>query len=84
LAWQAPGEYHKAIGYYEQALASDLRTYGRGPSRFARDRNNLGSAWHDLGEYHKAIGYYEQALVSDLRLDLRTREPALYSTCDKP
>jgi tetratricopeptide (TPR) repeat protein len=28
LAWQALGQYEKAIGYYEQALASDLKTYG--------------------------------------------------------
>ena len=62
-AWQDKGEYDKAIGYFEQALASDLRTYDEAHPTVARDRNNLGGAWQDKGEYDKAIGYYEQALA---------------------
>ncbi|PCJ19971.1 MAG: hypothetical protein COB04_05140 [Gammaproteobacteria bacterium] len=52
-AWQALGEYQKAIGHYEQNLINDL--------------NGLGSAWHNLGNYQNAITYYQQALVSDLK-----------------
>ncbi|MCB2263243.1 MAG: tetratricopeptide repeat protein [Candidatus Thiosymbion ectosymbiont of Robbea hypermnestra] len=62
-AWRVLGEYDKAIGYLEQALASDLETYGADHPAVARDRNNLGLAWDALGDYHKAIGYYEQALA---------------------
>ena len=61
------GAYDSAIRYYEQALASDLKTYGEDHPAVARDRNNLGVAYHALGEYRKAIGYYEQALASDLK-----------------
>ena len=60
------GEYNKAIEYYEQALASDLNTYGEGHPKVAIDRNNLGSAYQALGQVDKAIGYYKQALASDL------------------
>jgi tetratricopeptide (TPR) repeat protein len=59
--------YAKAIEWGEQALASDLKTYGETHPTVAIRRNNLGLAWHDLGEYQKAIGYYEQALASDLK-----------------
>ena len=61
------GAYDSAIRYYEQALASDLKTYGEDHPNVARDRNNLGGAYHALGEYKKAIRYYEQALASDLK-----------------
>ena len=46
----------KAIGYLEQALASNLQTYGEDHPRVATGRNNLGTAWYALGEYPKAIG----------------------------
>lgn len=61
------GEYQQAITYYEQALASDLETYGEDHPNIAIHRNNLGATWDTLGEYKKAIGYYEQALASDLK-----------------
>ena len=61
------GAYDSAIRYYEQALASDLKTVGEDHPNVARDRNNLGSAYQALGEYKKAIGYYEKALASDLK-----------------
>jgi tetratricopeptide (TPR) repeat protein len=57
----------KAIEYFEQALASDLKTYGEAHPSVAINRNNLGSAYNSLGQYDKAIGYYEQALASDLK-----------------
>jgi len=60
---QILGDYSAAKAYYEQALASDLNTYGEDHPAVARDRNNLGSAWKALGEYEKAIGYLEQALA---------------------
>lgn len=60
---QILGDYGAARDYHEQALASDLKTYGQDHPAVARDRNNLGAAWQSLGEYEKAIGYYEQALA---------------------
>ena len=64
LAWDALGQYKKAIAYYELALASGLKTYGEDHPDVARYRNNLGSAWKALGQYKKAIAYYELALTS--------------------
>ena len=56
------GDYDKAIEYYEQALASDLKTFGPDhPKCGDIDRNNLGLAWDSKGDYDKAIEYYEQA-----------------------
>ena len=64
LAYHALGQYDKAIGYFEQALKSDLITFGEDHPDVAVSRNNLGLAYHALGQYDKAIGYYEQALKS--------------------
>ena len=55
-------EYDTAIAYFEQALTSDLKTFGEDHPKVATDRNNLGGPWNDKGEYDKAITYYEQAL----------------------
>jgi tetratricopeptide (TPR) repeat protein len=60
------GAFQQAMNYWEQALASDLLTYGEDHPNVAIDRNNLGSAYKALGEYERAIAYYEQALASDL------------------
>lgn len=61
------GDYNKAVEYYEQALASYLKTYGEDHPDVAISRNNLGATWDARGEYEKAIGHYEQALASDLK-----------------
>jgi tetratricopeptide (TPR) repeat protein len=61
------GRYRVARDYVQQALTSDLKTYGQDHPRVAGERNNLGLAWANFGEYRKAIGYYEQALASDLK-----------------
>ena len=61
------GQYDKAIGYYEKALASDLKTLGQEHPQVAIYWNNLGEAWRAKGEYDKAIGYFEKALASNLK-----------------
>ncbi|MEE9362052.1 MAG: tetratricopeptide repeat protein [Cellulophaga sp.] len=63
-AWNSLSEYQKAIAYYEQALSSDLKTYGEAHPAVATIRNNLGLAWSSLGKYQKAIAHYELALVT--------------------
>ena len=60
-------QYDQAIQYYEQALASNLKSFGEEHPHVARGRNNLGSAWQAKGEYGKAIGYFERALASSLK-----------------
>ncbi|KNC69032.1 tetratricopeptide repeat protein [Pseudoalteromonas ardens] len=67
LLAQTLGDYDKAIGYYEQALKSDLKAFGEDHPDVATRRNNLGSAWETKGDYNKAIGYYELALKSVLK-----------------
>ena len=57
------GDYKKAIGYFEKALESGLKTYGEKHPDVAIRWNNLGAAWKELGDYKKAIGYYEKARV---------------------
>lgn len=66
-AWNAKGNYDKAIEYYEKALNSDLKNYGEDHPNVATYRNNLGATWKAKGEYDKAIEYYEMALNSDLK-----------------
>ncbi|MDR4516633.1 MAG: tetratricopeptide repeat protein [Nitrosomonas sp.] len=61
------GEYDKAVGYYEQALANSIKTVGEDHPDVAISRNNLGTVWDAMGDYKKAIGYYEQALASDIK-----------------
>ena len=67
LLAQTLGDADKAIRYFEQALDSDLKTFGDNHPEVATDRNNLGSAWRDKGEFDKAIRYFEQALQSGLK-----------------
>ena len=55
-------EYKKAIEYYEKALGSDLKTYGKDHPDVATIWKNMGLAWHSLGKYETAIEYYEKAL----------------------
>ncbi|KKM90498.1 hypothetical protein LCGC14_1238070, partial [marine sediment metagenome] len=56
------GEPKKAIGYYEQSLEIDKKTYGFNHPSVARDLNNKGGAYYALGENKKALGNFEQAL----------------------
>ena len=60
------GHHDTAITYYENALDSDLSSYGSKHPLVAIRWANLGSAWHDKGEFDIAIGYYEKTLASDL------------------
>ena len=53
-AWNALGEAQKALTYYEQALAIDIKTYGDQHPNVAICLNNIGSAWNALGEAQKA------------------------------
>ena len=66
-AWNAKGNYDKAIEYYEKALESGLKAYGEDHPDIATYLNNLGAAWKAKGEYVKAIEYCEKALKSDLK-----------------
>jgi tetratricopeptide (TPR) repeat protein len=59
--------YPEAIDYFEQALTSDLKTYGKDHPIVARDYNNLALTWDFLGEYQTAIEYYLLTLTSDLK-----------------
>ena len=67
-AWQDKGDYDQAIHYFEQALASHLKTFGEDHPDVARDRNNLGSAWLAKDDDDRAITYFEQALLEFERL----------------
>lgn len=61
VLWNAVGEKHNALKFYEQALSifrgGDDRT-GEGVML-----NNIGVVYSDLGEPHKALEYYEQTLL---------------------
>ena len=65
--WRIKGDYDKAIGHFEKALESSLKTFGSEHPNLATSWNNLGLAWHGKGDYDKAIEYYEKALESDLK-----------------
>jgi tetratricopeptide (TPR) repeat protein len=61
IAYEKLGDARRAIGYYEQQLAT---------TREISDRHGegnalgcLGAAYYLLGDAHRAISYYEQALI---------------------
>ena len=56
-----------ARALFEQALASDLKTYGEDDPEVATDRNNLAMVLRDLGDLVGAREMLKQALASDLR-----------------
>jgi tetratricopeptide (TPR) repeat protein len=61
------GQYNKAIEYFENALACDLKSVGPEHPKVAIRWNNLGAAWKAKGKYDKAIKYFKKALASDLK-----------------
>jgi tetratricopeptide (TPR) repeat protein/CHAT domain-containing protein len=79
-ALQARGEYARAQGYYERALAMRQRLYPAarypgGHPDLAASLNNLGGVLRARGEYARAQGYYEQALAMCQRLYPAARYP---------
>lgn len=66
-AWEAKGQYDKAIDYYQKALDIDLNVFGAEYPNTAIDYNNLGLAWDSKGQYDKAIEYYQKALDINLK-----------------
>jgi tetratricopeptide repeat protein len=64
---------HVAIGanwsdaHVEQALASDLKTYGEAHANVAIRRHNLSAVLRDIGDLPAALQLFEQALASDLK-----------------
>lgn len=65
--WLAKGELDKAILCCEQALASDIKTYGDEHPKVATERSNLGEVWRQKGALENAIHCHELALASDLK-----------------
>lgn len=59
------GDYKRAIGYFEQALAIDKKSFADVHPNVAIRLNNIGMAWQGLGDYKRAIGYYKQSLGID-------------------
>jgi tetratricopeptide (TPR) repeat protein len=58
--YNARGEKHKALDYYQQALPLKQAVGDR--SGEATTLNNIGAVWDDLGEKHKSLDYFNQAL----------------------
>src|SRR5262249_50735596 len=61
------GELVAARQLFEQALASDLKTYGEDHPGVALRRNNLALVLKSLGELAAARQLLERALASDLK-----------------
>jgi tetratricopeptide (TPR) repeat protein len=61
-AYQALGEYDKAIEYHQQHLAIWQESQECQAEAIAV--GNLGNAYWFLGEYTKAIGYYSRLQVN--------------------
>ncbi len=84
------GDYPRAIGYHEQALAISRQMGDRRGESSAL--GNLGLASNSLGDYPKAIGYHEQALTISHQMgdrhgegsDLGNLGLAYYSLGDHP
>jgi tetratricopeptide (TPR) repeat protein len=65
VAYNALGEYGRALDYHERAMAIRKKVYGEQHPDVATSLNNLGSAYDALGDNSKAISYYEQSLTID-------------------
>ena len=61
------GQYDKAIEYFENSLASNLKILSPEHPDVATNWNNLGLVWYSKGDYDKAIEYYEKSLASNLK-----------------
>ena len=61
------GDYEGAKALSEQALESDLKTYGPQHPNVATDRHNLGRVLQELGDLQGAKAQIEQALESDIK-----------------
>jgi tetratricopeptide (TPR) repeat protein len=62
LVHLAKCEYDFAIQNFEEALASNLKTFNPYHPNVATGWNSLGLAWNAKGDYDKAIECYEKAL----------------------
>ncbi|MCC5636669.1 CHAT domain-containing protein [Nostoc sp. CHAB 5844] len=60
FVYNALGEKHKALSFYNQALPLYRVVSDR--SGVATTLNNIGLVYSDLGEKHKALSFYNQAL----------------------
>lgn len=63
VAWDGLGKYHKALDYYEQALALNRKIYGRKHPSNATTLNNMAMSWKRLDNYKKANECLEEAVV---------------------
>ena len=54
-AWKALGEYKKAIEYYELALRSDLKTYGKLHPSVADRCYGMGAIYSNMEEWNKSM-----------------------------
>jgi len=55
--------FKKAIDYFEQALGSDLKTYGEDHPDVAASLNNLAELYRVQGQYAKAEPLFKQSLA---------------------
>jgi tetratricopeptide (TPR) repeat protein len=78
-AYEAKGEYAKAISYYLDALRIDTTIYGKNHAYVANRYNNLGSVSSTIGKYDRAISYYQSAL--QILQNIHIRSHPLLAAC---
>ena len=61
-------KYDKAIEYYDNTLAIELKVYRQYHPSIATSYNNLGLVYYRKGDYDKAIGYHEKSLAIRLKI----------------
>jgi tetratricopeptide (TPR) repeat protein len=67
IALQQLGDLPRARSLFEQALTSNLKTYGGDHPEVASSRSNLAGLLRQLGDLPRARNLFEQALTSNLK-----------------
>ena len=61
-AYQAQGQYDKALEYHSKALTTRLATLGDSHPDTAATNNNMAIVHNSQGQHDKALEYYGKAL----------------------
>jgi tetratricopeptide (TPR) repeat protein len=76
------GEFERAIGFYQQALAIRCQELGDNAIDVAATRYNLGNAYHKTQDLRHAMSCYDEFIrIAEECLGLKTREVAFVYKC---
>ena len=75
LVLEAAGDYHRALKFFEKAVAITEKVHGKEHTDTAASYNNIALVYDDIGDYPKALEFHEKALAIREKL-LGTEHPS--------